>query len=43
MGEPDGNRPHVLPTRRCEDNIKVDFQIIGWGVHELDLAQDRDG
>jgi hypothetical protein len=31
------------PTRRWEDNIKMDLQEVGWGgVGWIDLAQDRD-
>jgi hypothetical protein len=25
-----------------EDDIKMDFQEMGWGVNWIDLAQDRD-
>jgi hypothetical protein len=29
--------------RRCEDNIKMDLQEVGWGgVGWIDMAQDRD-
>jgi hypothetical protein len=25
-----------------EDNIKIDFQEVGWGMDWIDLAQDRE-
>jgi hypothetical protein len=28
--------------RGWEDNIKKDFQEIGWGMDWIDLSQDRD-
>jgi hypothetical protein len=31
MGKPEGKRPLGRPRRRWEDNIKVDFQKVGWG------------
>jgi len=30
MGKPDGKRPLGRPTRRWEDNIKMDIQEVGW-------------
>jgi hypothetical protein len=30
VGKPEGKRPLGRPRRRCEDNIKMDLQII-WG------------
>ena len=30
MGTPEGNRPLGIPKRRCEDNIKMDLQEVGW-------------
>ena len=42
-GEPVGKRPRGRPRRRCEDNIKMELQEVGWaGVDWIDLAQDRD-
>jgi hypothetical protein len=39
---PDG-RPIERPRRRWEDNIKMNFQEVGWGGMDwIDLAQDRD-
>jgi hypothetical protein len=35
MGKPEGNRPHGGPRRRWENNIKMDFQDVGW-KHGLD-------
>jgi len=36
-------RPLRIPTRRWDDNIKVDLKYIGWeGVDWIDLTQDRD-
>jgi hypothetical protein len=31
------------PRRRCEDNIKVDYQEVGWGMDLIDLAQNMKG
>ena len=43
MGEPEGKRLLGRPRRRWEDNIKMDFQEVGWaGMDWIDLAQDRD-
>jgi hypothetical protein len=40
---PEGNRPLGTPRLRWEDNIKMDFQEVGWGgVDWIDMAQDRD-
>jgi hypothetical protein len=37
FGRPKGKR------RRCEDNIKIDVQEVGWvRIDLIDLAQDRD-
>jgi hypothetical protein len=35
-------RPLGRPRRRCEDNIKMDLQEVGWGMDWINLAQDRD-
>ena len=43
VGKPEGKRPLGRPRRRWEDNIKIEFQGVGWGdVDWIDLAQDRD-
>jgi hypothetical protein len=43
VGKPEGKRPLGRPSRRWEDNIKIDLTEIGWGGMDwIDLAQDRD-
>jgi len=42
VGKPEGKKPLGRPRRRWEDNIKMDFQEVGWGLKWIDLAQDRD-
>jgi len=43
VGIPEGKRPLVRPRCRWEDNIKIDFQAVGWGGMDwIDLAEDRD-
>jgi hypothetical protein len=43
VGTPEGRRPLGRPRRRCEDNIEMDLQEVGWeGVDWIDMAQDRD-
>jgi hypothetical protein len=43
VGIPEGRRPLGRPRRRWEDNIKMDFQEVGWGGMDwIDMAQDRD-
>ena len=43
MGKPEGQRPLGRPTRRWEDNIKMDVQKVGYeGVDWIELGQDRD-
>jgi hypothetical protein len=32
VGKFEGERPLERPWRRCEDNIKMDFQKVGCGV-----------
>jgi hypothetical protein len=32
VGRPEGRRPLGIPRRRWEDNIKMDFQEVGWGT-----------
>jgi hypothetical protein len=31
VGSPEGKRPLPRPRRRWKDNIKMDFQEVGWG------------
>jgi hypothetical protein len=31
VGKPEGRRPLGRPTRRWEDNIKMDLREVGWG------------
>jgi len=43
VGKPEGKRPLGIPTRRWEDNIKMDLQEVGVGRGDwMELAQDRD-
>jgi hypothetical protein len=42
VGKPQGKSPLKKPRRRCEDNIKMDLQKVGWGEGLIDPAQDRD-
>jgi hypothetical protein len=43
VAKPEGKRPLGRPRGRCEDNIKMDLQEVGWwGMDWIDLAQDRD-
>ena len=42
MTNPEGNRRLGRPRRRWEDNIKMDFRDVGWGMGWIDLAKDRD-
>ena len=43
MGKPKGKRPLGRPTRRWEDNIRMDLQEGGLGYADwIGLAQDRD-
>ena len=43
VGKPEGKRPLREPTRRQEDNIKMDIQELGYGGLDcIELAQDRD-
>ena len=42
VGKPEGKRPPGRPRRRWEDNIKMDFQVVGCGGMDLiELAQER--
>ena len=38
VGKPEGKRPLGRPRRRCEDNIKMDFQEVGFLGYGLDRA-----
>jgi hypothetical protein len=41
VGKPEGKRP-LGPRHRCEDNIKMDLQVVGCrGMDWIELAQDR--
>jgi len=43
VGKPEGKTPLGRPKRRREDNIKMDFQEVGYeGMDWISLAQDRD-
>jgi hypothetical protein len=43
VGKPEGKRPLGRPSRKWEDNVKMDFKEVGWaGMDCIDLAQDRD-
>ena len=43
MGKPDGKRPFLRPRHRVKDDIKMDFQDVGWeSMDWRALAQDRD-
>jgi hypothetical protein len=35
VGKPEGMRPLGRPRPKCEDNIKMNIQEVGWG-HGLD-------
>ena len=39
---PEGRRPLGRPRCGWEDNIKMDFQKVGWGMDWIELAQDSD-
>jgi hypothetical protein len=43
VGKPEGKRPLGRPRRRWVDNIRMDFEEVGWGdVDWFGLAKDRD-
>jgi len=43
VGKPEGKRPLGRPSRRWEDNIKIDLEEVGGGRGDwMELAQDRD-
>jgi hypothetical protein len=40
LGKPEGKRPPGRPKCRGKDNIKMDFQEVGWrGMDWINLAQ----
>jgi len=40
---PDGKRPLVRPRRKCEDNMKMGIQEVGWvGMDWIAVAEDKD-
>jgi len=42
VGKPERKRPLRRPTRRWEDNIKMDLQVVGCeGMDWINVAQDR--
>jgi len=44
VGKPEGKRPLGRLRRTWEDNIKTDFQELGFGgIGWIELAQDRAG
>jgi hypothetical protein len=40
--KPEGKRPLGRPRYRWMDNIKMDLREIGYNMHWIDLAHDRD-
>ena len=42
VGKPERKRPLERPSRRWEDNIKMDLWEVGGGGDWMELAQDRD-
>jgi hypothetical protein len=43
VGKPEGKRPLGRPSRRLEDNIKLDLKDVGCGGMDwIELAQDSD-
>jgi hypothetical protein len=43
VGKPEGTRPLSRPSRRWEDNVRMDLQEVGCGCEDwIGLAQDRD-
>jgi hypothetical protein len=43
VGKPEGKRLLGRPSRRWEDNIKIDLQEVGFGGMDwIELAQDRE-
>jgi len=42
LGKPEGKRPLGRSRCRWVDNIRMDFQEVGYGYNWIGLAQDRD-
>jgi len=42
VGKPEGKSPLGRPSRRWEDNIKMDLREVGVVGDWMELAQDRD-
>jgi hypothetical protein len=43
VGKPEEKRPIGRPRRKWEDNIKMDFQEVGfWGMDWVEPPHDRD-
>jgi len=43
VGKPEGKKPRGRPSRRWEDNNKMDLQEVGYGGMDwIELAQDMD-
>jgi hypothetical protein len=43
MGKPEEKRPMGRPKRRCEDNIKMDLEVVECGDMDwIELAQGKD-
>jgi hypothetical protein len=43
VGKPEERRPLGRPSRRWQDNIKMDLREVGWGVMDwINLGQHRD-
>jgi len=43
VGKPDGRRPLGRPRHRCEDNIEIDLQEVGYGEVWTELSWLRKG
>jgi hypothetical protein len=43
MGKPEGKRSPGKPRSRCDDNIKMYLQEVGWGMDWIHFTQDRCG
>jgi len=41
VGKPEVKRPFGRTRRRWKDNIKIEFQELGWGMDLIVLAQKR--
>ena len=43
MAKPEEKRPFETPRRRCENNIKMDIQVVGCGDMDcVELAEDKE-